>query len=382
MYAISLATIKAGLDREQLLADARADKPDNGIVVIDSLHIDVESNPYLIMQTLRDKYDSKTPYAAINIWKKLLTIKWNRTKEKGSKHLQSVRGLFTQLDRLVADDRPKNGECFSETMKSIILLNTLPPSLNTDVKILTMQDKITTSQVEALIRKYDDIESSMAKSDKPNADKANAFSNAGHQKTKKQWKNKNKQSKNQNAGKQNQNNQSGSQSTVETAHDDDLMTLRELCVDQPDMVDTDTALSAQFTTEEGNRIILDSGATRHTVSQPGHFIDMEDLDNPITMLTATGQAVKVNKIGTVRISPSVRIGEVAVVPQARTNLMSVSRVTRAGFRVLFEGHQATVQTHTGKVKLVFKLEDGLYVRDITPNGTSNKLQTKRPVGSK
>jgi len=112
VYAISLATIKAGLDREQLLADSRADKPDNGIVVIDSLHIDVESNPYLIMQTLRDKYDSKTPYAAINIWKKLLTIKWNRTKEKGSKHLQSVRDLFTQLDRLVADDRPKNGECF------------------------------------------------------------------------------------------------------------------------------------------------------------------------------------------------------------------------------------------------------------------------------
>jgi len=158
------------------------------------------------------------------------------------------------------------------------------------------------------------------------------------------------------------------------------MTLRELCVDQPDMVDTDTALSAQFTTEEGNRIILDSGATRHTVSQPCHFIGMEDLDNPITMLTATGQAIKVNKIGTVRISPGVRIGEVAVVPQARTNLMSVSRDSRAGFCVLFEGHQATVQTHTGKVKLVFKLEDGLYVRDITPNGTSNKPQTKRTVG--
>ena len=133
---------------------------DNGIVVIDSLHIDVESNPYLIMQTLRDKYDSKTPFAAINIWKKLLTIKWNRTKEKGSKHLQSVRDLFTQLDRPVADDRPKNGERFSETMKSIILLNTLPPSLNTDVKILPMHDKITTSQVEALIRKYADTESS------------------------------------------------------------------------------------------------------------------------------------------------------------------------------------------------------------------------------
>ena len=60
--------------------------------------------------------------------------------------------------------------------------------------------------------------------------------------------------------------------------------------------------------------------------------------------------------------------------------MSVSRGTSAGFRVLFEGHQATVQTHTGKVKLVFKLEDGLNVRDITPNGTSNKLQTKRTVG--
>jgi len=174
VYAISLASIKAGLDRDQLLADARVDKPDNGVVTVGSLRIDVEANPYLIMQTLRERYDTKTPYAAISIWRKLLESRWDRNKDKGSKFLQTARDMFTQLDQLVADDRPKAGECFGETMKAIILLNMLPSSLATDVKILTTQDKITVAQVESLVRKYDDLQPGAAKSDKL-TDKANAL---------------------------------------------------------------------------------------------------------------------------------------------------------------------------------------------------------------
>jgi transposase InsO family protein len=379
VYAISLAVIKAGLDRDQLLDDARIDKPNNGVVVIDSMHIDVDANPYLIMQTLRDKYDTKTPYAAINIWKKLLAIRWDRTKDKGSKHLQSVRDLFTQLDRLVADDRPKNGECFGETMKAIILLNTLPTSLATDVKILTTQDKIMVAQVESLVRKYDDLQPNTTKSDGA-TDKANAFAQEKQQhrnkrsRSSKQSQQKSKQpSRFNRANKHHKHRQSNDESAI---NEGDCLTLAmfETSNNDEDETDTDTAIVAAFSGECDSRtIILDSGATRHLWSQSSDVTDIETLDNPIRMMPAVGRSVLINKIGTVKITPTIKLGEVAIVPQAHVNLMSAYRIAKAGYRIVIDGHEAYVCTRTNnKVLLKFTAKDGLYTRETMQKHEPNK----------
>ena len=386
VHAISLATINAGLDCDQLFADACAGKPDAGVVTIGSMRIDVDANPYLIMQTLRDKYDTKTPYAAISIWKKLLEIRWDRNKDKGSKHLQSVRDLFTQLDRLVADDRPKAGECFGETMKAIILLNTLPSSLATDVKILTTQDKITIAQVESLVRKYDDLQSNIGKSDKF-VDKANVMTQ-DKQQGKKQH-NKQRPNKFSNKPQQFDRNKKRRSNEGTAIKEGDIFSavMYEAAndhaqIDEDDAAATDAALSAEFTSEQESRtIILDSGATRHMWSQPADVTDVQTLDYPIRLLTATGRAVPVFKTGTVHVSPTIRLGEVAVVPQAQVNLMSVSRITKAGYRVVFEGIEAFVLSRTtNKVYLKFTNKDGLFVREMMTNSDPDKPRPKLTVG--
>ena len=386
VHAISLAVLNAGLDADQLCADARSGKPNNGTVTIGSMCVDVDANPYLIMQTLCDKYDTKTPYAALSIFKKLLEMRWDRSKVKGSTHLQAVRDLLTQLNRLVADDRPKAGECFGETMQAIIYLNTLPTSLATDVKILTTQDKITVAQVESVVRKYDDIQPTTAKSDKP-SDKANAFvqdKRAGKDKSRKKQNKKEKHNKSPASYKMDKGNSSSINEgdvlnmllfELPPEHANDSVTDDD---DHGDTLDEHQALAAKFTTEqEARTIVLDSGATRHTWSQPADVVNVRKLDNPMRLLTVTGSAVHVNKTGSVQITPSIRINDVAVVPQSQVNLMSVSRVTRAGFRVVFDGHEAYIVSRTSnKVYLKFTQKDGLYVRELAPELHPNKPRPK------
>jgi hypothetical protein len=376
VYAISLATIGAGLDRDQLFADARANKTDNGVVTLGSLRIDVDANPYLIMQTLRDKYDTKTPYAAISIWKKLLAARWDPSKEKGTKHLQNVRDLFMQLDRLVADDRPKSGECFGETMKAIILLNTLPSAFSTDVKILTTQDKITTSQVDALIRKYDDADLRLGKTSSHHAESANALTHSlTHPSTKnhrKKGKHSTYQSKDKreqrrsDTGKQERSSHrqrhssDGSSSESDGSGsdpEDDIETRKErvMCLFGA------PAAGSIARQHSDAAVLLDSAATRHVWNNTSAVHHQRDI-KPTLLFGATGEPVTVTQKGRVQLTPTITLRGVIIAPTATANIMSVDRITEAGYNVSFYRKSAVIRDpHEGKVILHFKKENGLYV---------------------
>lgn len=385
VHAISLVMVKAGLDRDQLLADARADKPDHGVVTVGPLRIDVDANPYLIMQTLREKYDTKTPYAAINIWKRLLASRWDPSREKGSKHLQSLRDLFMQLDRLAADDRPKNGECFGETIKSIIMLNTLPQTFSTEVKILTTQEKITTAQVEAVIRKYDDIASRGTSNADTNTDRAHAFTSARSQhKAQKQQRaqhsTQSKSSRNhhrsakesgRSRSSRHRRHSSDSSSSDDSSSDSDQPSSKSKYAEQEEcnepasfcLIDEPIAKSnkGKHDSHQRSRVLLDSGATCHVWNDPSTVYKQHTLTKPKRMSTATGELVSVTKTGLVQLTSKVKMKDVAIVPTATSNLMSVDKITKAGFTVSFYDDAATIRNNKWKVVLKFKKQDGLYV---------------------
>lgn len=378
VHAISLAMINAGLDRDQLLADARADKPDSGVVTVGPLRIDVDANPYLIMQTLRQKYDTKTPYAAINIWKRLLASRWDPSKEKGSKHLQTLRNLFTQLDRIVADDGHKKGECFGETIKSIIMLNTLPQTFSTDVKILTTQEKITTAQVEAVIRKYDDMGSRATSKADPHTDRANAFTDARSQykakrQQQQQYSTQSKHSRSHRSNKsgrlrssRHRSHSSDSSSSDDSSSDSELKYAQEEEPNQPVsfcLIDETTVKNStvNHVKRQRSRVLLDSGASCHVWNDPSTACEQRTLTTPRRMVTVTGESVSVTTTGIVWLAPKVQIKDVAIVPTATSNLMSVDKITQAGYSVSFYHDQAKIRDNKWKVVLKFKKQDGLYV---------------------
>ena len=390
VHAICSAISDAGIDGEQLIADAISGKPDNGATMVGTMKIAARENPYLIMETLRQKYDTKTQYATIGILDQLINLRLDHSKENGTIWFEKIRDLFTQLDRLTADDKPKPGECFGETVKSVITLRLLPTAWDTEIKILTNNERIPLDQVFQLLRRQDDLRNAQkaSKSDKI-SDKANTFvqRKPAGKKQRNSDNNRNDTSHNrpnpqprhaqrwQNRGSAIQEGDILDCLMKETRDDDQYYPADN---DNASASAEEAAFSATYTNEKDMRtIILDSGATRHTWVSSNQMTDVETLDNPIRLITATGKAVTVLKTGTIQVSPTVRMSDVAIVPQAHVNLMSVSRITRAGCRVVFEGHEAYVTSMTNnKVHLKFRMEDGLYVRDMMgskePNGKQNR----------
>ena len=73
---------------------------------------------------------------------------------------------------------------------------------------------------------------------------------------------------------------------------------------------------------------------------------------------------------------SITLENTQLVPDLRTNLLSVSRITKHGFRVIFDESKATVLNQGGKIKLIAKEKNGLYVVEepdgmIAVNETAN-----------
>ena len=113
--------------------------------------------------------------------------------------------------------------------------------------------------------------------------------------------------------------------------------------------------------DERTRVVIDSGATAHTFMNGDLVLDKQP--SALKVQCASGNILHVSHTGKVKLTDRVTLHDVAVVPRATSNLISMPRILAAGYKVLGDGDKIEVIGNTGKVWLTFFRErpNGLYV---------------------
>lgn len=111
---------------------------------------------------------------------------------------------------------------------------------------------------------------------------------------------------------------------------------------------------------------LDSGCTSHMCNNQSKFQDLERAEHRLVNL-ASHTSIEIVGKGTVKLITSngvdnttVNFEDVLNVPDLRTNLISVPKITSKGYQVTFDRSSASVLDNKGKVKLRAELRNGLY----------------------
>lgn len=159
----------------------------------------------------------------------------------------------------------------------------------------------------------------------------------------------------------------------------------DACVDDSDdqIESGDRTYAASYDNVEMNRCILDSGTTRHVWVNPQAVKDVIKLPTPIRMMSASGHPINVDKIGTVRLNSTTSISDVAICKSSPANLISAHRIVKAGFRIVMDDECADiVDKKTGDVVYSFEKENGLYVSKIRTGyreSTKDGFITNKPA---
>ena len=74
--------------------------------------------------------------------------------------------------------------------------------------------------------------------------------------------------------------------------------------------------------------IIDSGATNHVTSS-AKLLDLKNLPRTTTISLPDGGQTHIESIGSLHITPHIKLDDVLKVPQFQVNLLSVSKLTRA-----------------------------------------------------
>jgi len=111
---------------------------------------------------------------------------------------------------------------------------------------------------------------------------------------------------------------------------------------------------------------LDSGATSHLCNDVALFSDA-DFSKRGKVNLANDESTDIVAEGTARFEAnvfdsikSVSLNNTLHVPDLRSNLLSVGKITERGFMVIFEKNGASLLDRHGNVKLVADKVDGLY----------------------
>lgn len=144
------------------------------------------------------------------------------------------------------------------------------------------------------------------------------------------------------------------------------------------------------------RWCLDSGATSHLCNDISRFSNIDssrrgDLylaNSAVTDSVAEGTAeFEADVLGAIK---SISLNHTLHVPDLRTNLVSVGKITDRGFRVHFDKNSASILDSSGNVKMVADRVDGLYyvrerneyARSVLPeaNISTSKVSWHRRLG--
>jgi hypothetical protein len=119
--------------------------------------------------------------------------------------------------------------------------------------------------------------------------------------------------------------------------------------------------------EHDKRWCLDSGASSHMCSEKAKFQEMKT-PKVQTLNLANSCSTKIEGSGTVQVSVeenlTVRLDETLYVPDLRSNLLSVAKMTEHGFEVIFRRNEAIVTNpDTGENVIVARRDKDMYYID-------------------
>jgi hypothetical protein len=125
--------------------------------------------------------------------------------------------------------------------------------------------------------------------------------------------------------------------------------------------------------EHDKRWCLDSGASSHMCSEKARFQEMKT-PKVQTLNLANSCLTKIVGSGTVKLSVeenlTVRLDETLYVPDLRSNLLSVAKMTEHGFEVIFRKNEAIVTNpDTGENLIVARRDKDMYYIDELSEGS-------------
>lgn len=118
--------------------------------------------------------------------------------------------------------------------------------------------------------------------------------------------------------------------------------------------DAMTAIACNVEVKKSNIWCLDSAATKHMTNERQKFIALDENDET-KVNTACNQWTKSCGVGDVKLNMKlnnnktnqIKLTNVLYVPALRNNLISISQITKNGFKVFFVGNQAMIKRKDG-----------------------------------
>lgn len=146
-----------------------------------------------------------------------------------------------------------------------------------------------------------------------------------------------------------------------------------------------TAIACNVEVAKSNMWCLDSAATRHMSNEKQKFSVLNE-NKGLKVNTACGQGTKSCGIGEIQLnvklsnrkSNRIRLTNAIYVPELRNNLISISQITKNGFKVIFTGNQAIVKRKDGSTVMIAEKRNDLYIVDVVEDYA---LQTNENPGN-
>jgi hypothetical protein len=318
----------------------------------------IEDNANYMWNKLLTTYEKKSVYSTLSTFKELIQLQHDKA-ETPIQFRQRFESLVLQLNR--ADDVINAGEKISEGLKAAMVIHALPKSYDMLIQTLLAQTKPPTVEtiLTALQRQYDANEGRHSKNVGTGGlknEQMNAFGSTDSSNSNRGGKN---SRRGKSRGRYNNNRTNHDQEVYE--EDTEAPTLpnksvtfffgeennlfvekKENSIDQSYETsyetnsDSDQQNEAVYSAQTDESIsypriqfILDSGANRHIVYDRT-LIRNERVVEPFYLSCALKKRVEIRKLGSVRVNRSVVLNNVACVPEAGVNLISMTQLLDAG----------------------------------------------------
>jgi hypothetical protein len=360
-------------------------------VATDSTNVDkfIIDNIYVVWSEVLKQYETYSQFHTISWLRSLIHIKHN-SQDDPAKTLERFMVINRQLIQA--------GTKLPENVLAAYLIDSMPADMSSIQQHLCTINADTTDKVyQAMKLFYDSKITKLGanKSNQNNSDieKALAFSNTGQcfhfikhgscmrgdsckyshdSNGKSNSKSKSKSQSKYQSKQKSKSNKSGTDHSTATTSDDGVVGIHTFndCLDDYGNIDMKiTEHSAviqpglhKLHIDRPNEVILDSGASRNTCCTKRLLKDMERV-NPIPMLGISNKVMFVSEVGTMKLNSKIEFYNSIYVPNASTNLVSVSRLYDAGLNIKWSKTQAIV-SFKGNELIVFKRIGGVYVYTI------------------
>ncbi len=348
---------------------------------------------HLVWSKVCSMYEHRTMFSVVGTWNQLFSLRYKEGTDP-TILWNAFQSLNIKLITALKDDKLLSGQVLTEQCKAAILLNAMPESMTVDHSIMMNKDKIAPIDViNHLARKYESTTKSSSRistDSDPSAEKAYSLtplsrhhnrSNArGHGRIQQQsnWKNERRQRSHSPM------NSDTDEESMPTGNWKQAFYFEQTQSPSAHIDHTNTAITAKRCPAAArphpsalHRVILDSGSTCHVWMSNNGVVDERQVPAQ-HVLSALGESTELSHVGTVQLTPNIRLTDVALVKSAPANLMSVHRVFQSGCRVVMHHDQAQIISRCGRrVLLTFRKENGLYVYYYRRGKTKNNTHHNR-----